>query len=271
MLMTAENFIPVITSEAGLCLTAQEWQEAKVTTVSYSLEFLLHKPGKEILNKIQNLSNYVGWSGQLVLNAMSLTANKEGNYWLRSPYDGSKLMLTGDELIELILRLRPDAILLPKKIILDYPAIWENWIDTIIPFVHADDIQDDALVKPFSGVYFNDPKDKRLEQWRHLSRYVTGATAVSEIQALRANGIDFIETNEPANSALHGKVYCRSGLVDLKNKDMELQFSVIDESCGCPVCSQKLTKAYFHHLLQHTPLLCQRFLIQHNTFWMANL
>ena len=48
-----------------------------------------------------------------------------------------------------------------------------------------------------------------------------------------------------------------------------MQFETIDPECTCPTCSQQFTKAYLHHLLQQTPLLCHRLLIQHNVFWMA--
>lgn len=49
MLAATQNYIPVGTSEAGLCLTAENWQETKVNTLSFSLEFLLYKPGIALL------------------------------------------------------------------------------------------------------------------------------------------------------------------------------------------------------------------------------
>ena len=91
MLAAVQNFIPRLNSKAGLCLTPENWKDAKVTAVSYSLEFLLHKPGQEVLKKIADLSQYLAWSGAIVLNGMSLGANKEGIYLLKSPYDGSKI------------------------------------------------------------------------------------------------------------------------------------------------------------------------------------
>lgn len=270
-MFAVQNFIPVLTSEAGLCLTAENWQEAKVTTVSYSLEFLLHKPGVALLKKITDLRHYLGWSGTLILNAMSLVANREGVYTLKSPYDGSKTKLTAFELIELIQHLKPDAVVLPKNILQDYPHIWDAWSDSIMPFIHADDLRFHEVVRSY-GVYFNYVDEStiaQLDHWSHVARYVTGTLNVELIQTLRAKGIKLIETDEPARAAFCGQVYSQNGVVDLTSMSTAMQFETIDPDCVCPTCSQRFTKAYFHHLLQHTPLLCQRFLIQHNVFWMA--
>jgi queuine tRNA-ribosyltransferase len=271
MISTAQNFIPVLTSEAGLCLTAENWQEAKVTVGSYSLEFLLHKPGVALLKKITDLRHYLGWSGSLILNAASLVANREGIYTLKSPYDGSKIKLSAAELGELIQHLKPDAVVLPKNMLQDCPQIWEAWTDSILPFIHPEDLRFHKPARPH-GVYLHyvdESTNVELEQWLHLPRYVMGALNAELIQTLRAKGISLIETDEPARAAACGQVYTQNGVVDLMDAHTAMQFETIDAACVCPSCVQQFTKAYFHHLLQHTPLLCQRFLIQHNVFWVA--
>ncbi|MFT4058311.1 MAG: queuine tRNA-ribosyltransferase [Legionella sp.] len=263
-----QNIISVATSEAGLCLTTENWQEAKVDALSYSLEFLLHKPGYKVLQKIVSLAHYVGWSKTLILNAASLKANREGVYHLKSPYDGSKTKLSAQELLVLIHHLNPEMVLLPKNIYQDYPQMWEDWQSSTFPFMHADDLSQQMI--PYEhGVYFDETMRAQLEQWSHLPRYVMGALDESLIHQLRSQGIKLIESDEPAKAALHGQVYSQLGMVDLTDKVTEMQFEIIDTDCVCPSCIQKFTKAYFYHLLQNTPLLCQRFLIQHNLFWMA--
>lgn len=272
MLAAVHNFIPLVTSAAGLNLTADNWREAKVTAVSYSLEVLLHKPGQELLRKITDLSTYLGWSGQIILNAMSLVANKEGMYQLKSPYDGSKIKITSLELVDLIQHLKPQAVVLPENILQDCPQIWDNWSDSITPFIHVTDLQYHEVLGSH-GVYFNEFSESMLAQidrWIHLPRYTAGVIDIDLVQKLRAKKVPFIETDEPAKTAMHGQVYSQSGIIDLTDSVTAMQFETIDPDCSCPSCSQQLTKAYFYHLLQHTPLLCQRFLIQHNVFWMAN-
>ncbi|KTD67161.1 MULTISPECIES: tRNA-guanine transglycosylase [Legionella] len=272
MLTAVQNFLPVLTSEAGLCLTTANWQEAKVTAASYSLESLLYKPGQDVLKKITDLSHYLVWPEVIVLNAASLVANKEGIYTLKSPYDGSRIKFTSEELFHLIQHLKPDAVVLPQNIMQDFPQIWDNWNDVIVPFIHVNDLKKHVVAKSH-GVYFNVVHEldwEQLNRWSHVPRYVMGCFDSELIWRLYDKGIEFIETNEPAQAALQGKVYSRAGDVDLMDAKTEMQFELIDSDCVCPTCSQQFTRAYLHHLLQHTPLLCQRFLIQHNVFYVQN-
>lgn len=272
MLTAVQNFLPVLTSEAGLCLTTANWQEAKVTAVSYSLESLLYKPGQDVLKKITDLSHYLVWPEVIVLNAASLVANKEGIYTLKSPYDGSRIKFTSEELFHLIQHLKPDAVVLPQNIMQDFAQIWDNWNDVIVPFIHVNDLKKHVVAKSH-GVYFNVVHEldwEQLNHWSHVPRYVMGCFDSGLIWRLYDKGIEFIETNEPAQAALEGKVYSRAGDVDLMDAKTQMQFELIDSDCVCPTCSQQFTRAYLHHLLQHTPLLCQRFLIQHNVFYVQN-
>ncbi|CAM2780578.1 queuine tRNA-ribosyltransferase [Legionella steigerwaltii] len=270
MLTAVQNFIPVLTSEAGLCLTTANWQEAEITAASYSLERLLYKPGQDGLKKITNLSHYLVWPGVLVLNAVSLVVNKEGIYTLKSPYDGSKIKFTLADLLGLIQHLKPNAVILPQKIVQDFPQIWDNWNDAIVPFMHVNDLEKHKVDK-HHGIYFNVLHEldwEQLNRWSHVPRYIMGRFDPELIWRLRDKGIGFIETDEPAHAALQGKVYSRAGDVDLMDSKTQMQFELIDADCVCPTCSQQFTRAYLHHLLQHTPLLCQRFLIQHNVFYV---
>lgn len=272
MLAAVQNFIPVLTSEAGLCLTTANWQEAKVTAASYSLERLLYKPGQDVLQKISDLAHYLACPGMLVINAATLVANKEKVYVLKSPYDGARIKLTLEEVIELIQHLKPDAVILPQNIMRDFPQIWEKWDDAIVPFVHVNDLEKHDVVN-LHGVYFNVLNElnwEQLDQWSHRTRYIMGRFDSELIQRLRHKGIEFIETDEPAQAAMQGRVYSQEGTVDLTDSKAQMQFEMIDADCACPTCSQQFTRAYLHHLLQHTPLLCQRFLIQHNVFYVQN-
>jgi queuine tRNA-ribosyltransferase len=267
--LLVQNFIPLIQSETRLCLTAANWKEAKVTTISYSLEFLLYKPGEERLKKITDLKHYLGWSGILILNAASLVANQEGIYTLKSPYDGSKIQKTPLELLALIQHLKPDAAILPKNILLDY---LNGKITLEAPFFHVDDLRNQKLMHPY-GVYFplnDEAAFVQLHEWEHIPRYVMGSIDYHLICSLRAKGITLIESDEPISAALQGRVYSQSDEIDLTSESARLAFEPIDSECNCPTCSQHFTQAYFHYLMHHTPLLCQRLLIQHNVFWLAN-
>lgn len=276
MLDVMQNFIPRATSEAGLCLTPANWQEAGISSITYYLDSLLIKPGYDLLKQIPRLAQYTGWPGTLILNAAMLKANREGIFTLISPYDGSKLKLSYTQLIEIIQQLKPDAVILPSNIVQECPDIWEHWNDSIIPFIAADDLLKQELSRTH-GVYVhwdnsmsNDAFLAETKRWAHLPRYVTGQLSLDLMSYLKKEGIEFLESDEPAASAMQGLIFSQKGIVNLTEEHTAMQFETLDADCTCSTCSQQLTKAYLHHLFLHTPLLCQRFLIQHNVYYALN-
>lgn len=263
----AHYFVPVLTSEAGLTLTTANWQEAQVDVASFHLNDLLIKPGLNALHELADLAHYLNWPGTLVLNASTLVANREGNITIVSPYDGSKLRLTCQQLIALIDHLKPGMVLLPAEIMRHVPDIWSQWNPAIMPYLALEDIKSQTVTLPH-GVYLrHDELSNQLKAVLDLADLPVYLTDVSSV-AVRlelANKAVYLEADAPAVSAYNGVVTDGQGLpLDLKDTAASRQFEVINPSCTCCTCEQKLTKAYLHHLYHHTPLLCQRFLIQHN-------
>ncbi|HAT1772420.1 TPA: queuine tRNA-ribosyltransferase [Legionella pneumophila] len=274
MLNTNQNFVPVLNTEAGLCLTAANWQEIKITTASCYLDLLLLKPGYSLLNKVTDFAKYLGWSGHLVINASRLVSDKNGMVILISPYDGSRIKLTNSELVHLILHIKPAAVLLPETIMNGFSGLWDQWDDTVVPYLSAEQVETMKMPEKH-GVYFNLSEAKcnddflnQLQKWSELPLYVTGHIDTDLIEDLNRKKSILIESDEPAKNAMRGIVYGREGNVDLTDESQAFNFQLIDESCSCPTCSEQLTRAYLHHLLANTPLLCQRFLIQHNAYYV---
>ena len=87
------------------------------------------------------------------------------------------------------------------------------------------------------------------------------------MQDLIKAGVQIVESDKPASDACSGVVYSSEGDISILDATFEMQFEPIDAGCECPTCSQQFTRAYLHHLLQHTPLLCQRLLVQHNVHY----
>lgn len=86
----------------------------------------------------------------------------------------------------------------------------------------------------------------------------------------RVDGEAYYLSDKPANDGFLGYVYTSSGRQSITAVDNVSNFSVLDVACACPTCQQKFTRAYLCHLYQHTPLLCQRLLIQHNVYAALN-
>ena len=110
---SAPTIIPLVNINGGELLPHRTWEAYGVTWLAYALEPLLFKPGIAYLETLPSLATYVGWPHKIVLEASSLTGNASGLIQRRSPFDGSLLSLTQDQLHALITALKPDAICWP--------------------------------------------------------------------------------------------------------------------------------------------------------------
>jgi hypothetical protein len=74
-------------------------------------------------------------------------------------------------------------------------------------------------------------------------------------------------SDKPAHDAHQGIFYDNTHIANILDKQFEKDLSLLSPDCQCETCSEGFTRAYLHHLLQHTPLLAQRFLAVHNVFF----
>ncbi len=264
------GMIPILTTSAGSCLTALNWQEVGVKTAAFYLASLLLKPGYAFLKTLPDLAAYNGWQQTVVLNASMPKADKEGVYKLRSPYDGSIVHFTIDEIVMLIAQLQPQFVILPQGVLQQNPVVWHSIPESVFPFFPVTDLPQQDVQRDY-GVYFRHDKStppavllQQLADYKHVRTYVSGDLTLSLMRQLLDEGVYYVESDLPAMDACLGNVYSHDGNILLGEADYARQFECIDANCQCPTCKQKFSRAYLHHLLMQTPLLCQRFLIQHN-------
>lgn len=271
MMSTHLLMAPVLTTPAGTCMTTENWQAANVTVASFYLSALLMKPGLDSLKRWVNLASYVGWEDKILLNATLPNKGTDDRYLLRSPYDGSRSWYTLLDILAIITTLKPDMVILPEGV------LEKNWLslpEKIIPFLSVMDLPQSTIKTRPYGVYilYDETTSEgelfaKLSLYRDLPCLVMGEVGLSLMLKLVHYGVQFVESDKPATAAVVGDVYSSQGLISLQDSAYAMQFEVIDANCMCPVCSQKLTRAYLHHLLEHTPLLCQRYLVQHNLYY----
>ena len=268
------GLIPVLTTHAGTCLTTENWQEAGIKTASFHLSSLLMKPGIEFLSTLPDLATYVGWNETLVLNASLPKMSADGRYTLCSQYDGRRTHYSVEEILALIVKLQPHMVILPEGVRHDNESLWKSLPETIFPFLPVRELPDSSETRGH-GIYFSYDKNEssssmllqQIEQYKARTIYIGGELDLPLMLDLVSNGVRFVESDLPAEDARLGKVYCSEGVILLQDNAMTMQFENMDAKCQCPTCSQQLTRAYLHHLLEHTPLLCQRFLVQHNAYY----
>lgn len=269
------GIIPVLTTPAGSCVTEANWHEAGVRAVSFYLTALLMKPGLDFLKTLPNLATYVGWQGTSILNSSLLSIATDGRYALRSDYDGARSHYSVEDILTLIANLQPNIVILPEGMLQKSEKTWEALPDTLFPFVPVIDLAKCSdSVRPY-GVYISYDESatspsvllQQIERYKDIPCYIAGDLNLPLMLDLVKKGIKFIESDIPASDACMGNVYSNNGLISLPTNDCVMQFEVIDKNCKCPVCNQNFTQAYLHHLLEHTPLLCQRYLVQHNVHY----
>jgi queuine tRNA-ribosyltransferase len=265
---TQKTIIPVFTTPAGSCLTNKNWEDAGVKIASFHLAALLMKPGYDVLKTLPDLKTYTGWSGTTVLNA-SIPRKNNGVYEIRSTYDGQIISLTREDLFALVAVLKPDRVILPEE----DESLWEILPETTTPFFPSG--KQPLKTKRAYGVYFfYNPKSSVFSEFintislhKEKHCYVAGDFNPSQIAELASYGV-IIETNKPADDAYKGQVYCEEGELSIQSDSHSTAFELITKNCLCATCRQGFTRAYLHHLFTHTPLLCQRFLVEHNMAYL---
>jgi Queuine tRNA-ribosyltransferase len=104
-----------------------------------------------------------------------------------------------------------------------------KWLESIAP---------DAVIWPFENIFLP------LPQW-------------TEDQV----------SDQPAIDAIDGRFYFETTSANILDSEFEKDLGLLDKNCQCETCAQGFTRAYLHHLFEHTPLLAQRFLLSHNVFF----
>lgn len=266
--MSHHHIIPVLTTPSGSALTAQNWQEAGVQCVSYYLSFLLVKPGMAHLKTLPDWVLYSGWKGNWVLNASMPRPSVEGRYEFRSPFDGATMQCSMNDMVEVMLHLKPTQVMLPEGFECAYEDVWQR-LSTVSQLFAPALESGQYMNRPIRGLYYKiEPmQDLRAIIAKHQSAHPD--LDYFFISNARHAEVAHIESDQPAKDACLGIVYCRDGEISLQDTIYATQFECIDSSCDCPTCQQQFTRAYLHHLLEHTPLLCQRYLIQHNLVYSS--
>ena len=255
--------VPALLTPAGLCLTAPNWHEVGVQTGAFCLGELLQKPGLERLMHAPPLAQLLGWEGEIILNASSLRMNRSGLYAHQSRFDGTRMTYSVLEIFHVIAALKPQRVILPHGFYAYDSSLWHALPEHTKVYFPCNDCPTTASSRWFGVMVDSLEAPEQCEQGVDI--YVMADLNRTEVARAAALGVAYLENNQPAHDGMNGIMYTAGGDFDLTQAAYAQDFTPLDVSCVCPTCRAGLTRAYLHHFLQHTPLLCQRFLIQHNT------
>ena len=103
-----------------------------------------------------------------------------------------------------------------------------------------------------------------------LPRYVMGIGTPEYILGAIEQGIDMFDCVFPTRNARNGNVLTHRGSFALKKAENRLDFSPIDEECGCKVC-RSYSRAYLRHLYKTQEILCSILASFHNLYFLHEL
>jgi queuine tRNA-ribosyltransferase len=105
---------------------------------------------------------------------------------------------------------------------------------------------------------------------REKPRYLMGVGSPLEIAEGAAAGIDLFDCVLATRNARNASLFTREGVVRIRNKVHERDFTPLDPHCGCYTC-RKFTRAYLRHLYGRGEMLAATLGSIHNLHYFQDL
>jgi queuine tRNA-ribosyltransferase len=136
-------------------------------------------------------------------------------------------------------------------------ALMRLGLDNLAIWLQA--LKPDAIIWPFAEGYLLDVGF--LPSQILIPKHQDGDFTVC-VQ-IRGNQHWYI-SNQPAKLGYGGQFYTEDLICNIFEQSFEKDLGALSKNCDCDSCKQGFTRAYLHHLMTHTPLLAQRYIILHN-------
>ena len=100
--------------------------------------------------------------------------------------------------------------------------------------------------------------------------YVMGIGTPEYILTAVENGVDMFDCVQPTRVARHGLYFTHKGMLSIKQKRFERDFTPIDPKCSCKVC-KTYSRAYLRHIFREQEILSSMLASYHNLFFLNKL
>ncbi len=159
-----------------------------------------------------------------------------------------------------------------------FPIVQGNFFDDLrkqsAEFVSALDTPGLAI----GGLSVGEPPEVFAEKLRYTvqflsrakPRYVMGIGTPEYILEAVADGIDMFDCVQPTRVARHGLYVTHKGVVSIKQKRYERDFSPIDSECQCKVC-RTYSRAYLRHIFREQEILSSMLASYHNLYFLHTM
>lgn len=128
------------------------------------------------------------------------------------------------------------------------------------------------------GLSVGEPADVFAEKLKYTvqflsknkPRYVMGIGTPEYILDAVSNGIDMFDCVQPTRIARHGLYFHHKGMLSIKQKRFERDFSALDSECNCKVC-KTYSRAYLRHIFREQEILSSMLASYHNLYFLHNM
>lgn len=101
-------------------------------------------------------------------------------------------------------------------------------------------------------------------------RYLMGVGTVRDIITAVDCGIDMFDCVYPTRCGRNGRAMTRNGDLNIRNAEYTRDFTPVDSTCDCYVCTT-FTRAYIAHLFRANEMLGPRLLSYHNVYLLNDV
>ncbi|MBO5608620.1 MAG: tRNA guanosine(34) transglycosylase Tgt [Treponema sp.] len=128
------------------------------------------------------------------------------------------------------------------------------------------------------GLSVGEPYDVYVKMLSHTVQflprtkpcYVMGIGTPEYILEAVENGVDMFDCVQPTRVARHGLYFTRHGMLSIKQKRFERDFSPVENTCGCKVC-RTYSRAYLRHIFREQEILSSMLASYHNLYFLHQM
>ncbi|HCA20119.1 MAG TPA: tRNA guanosine(34) transglycosylase Tgt [Treponema sp.] len=128
------------------------------------------------------------------------------------------------------------------------------------------------------GLSVGEPSDVYVKMLSHTVQflprtkpcYVMGIGTPEYILEAVENGVDMFDCVQPTRVARHGLYFTRHGMLSIKQKRFERDFSPVENTCGCKVC-RTYSRAYLRHIFREQEILSSMLASYHNLYFLHQM
>jgi queuine tRNA-ribosyltransferase len=227
----------IVNGPHGLSLSERDYERSNTQGLVYRLDRLLMRPGFDALFERIQWRSLGAWGKPVLIDASTLAMDSDMQITVVNDFDGSRRRYSAEQCVALLAKLAVDGICIHPS----WEAITQE--QTPIPWIIPA-----ALPNSF--------------RFPEGGRSLVFVEEHSQWEAITQSDIAISEC--PVQDAVAGMVYEGLQPFSIMDTCFEKDYQPLQQDCTCHTCQQGFTRAYLHHLYQHTPLLCYRLLAIHN-------